>query len=215
MGGFFISIEGADGAGKSTQVRLLSEYFEKHLIKTVVTREPGGTAIGEQIRNIIIDARNSEMEAVTEIFLYLAARAQVVRERILPALDSGAVVICDRFADSTFAYQCYARGLDYELAEQINAYATGGLSPDITFFLDLPPDESLLRVKNGALPDRLELEGLNFQKKVYLGYKKLAENNPRILTINANGKPEEIHREIIKNITFGGNLNEACHGDNT
>lgn len=200
MNGYFISMEGADGAGKSLQAKLLSDYFSKYGIRTVITREPGGTAIGELIRNILIDKNNSEMETLTEIFLYAAARAQIVNELIKPSLDSGALVICDRFTDSSIAYQCYARGLDYKMVSQLNEYACSGISPDITFFLDLPPEIGITRKLKDTSPDRLELEGLDFQKKVYDGYKKIAEHNPRVVTIDASGQPEQIRDQILKKL---------------
>jgi len=205
MGGFFITIEGADGAGKSTQVKLLADYLSKAGINAIAVREPGGTAIGEMIRNIIIDKNNNEMESVTEVFLYAAARAQVVREVITPALERGTVVICDRFIDSTTAYQSFARGLSLDMINIINEYAAGGLMPDVTFFLDIPPEKCVTRKQNGT-PDRLELEGLDFQNKVYDGYRQIAAANKRFITIGAAGAAEQIHSAIINALKLNGGL---------
>ncbi|MDR1688937.1 MAG: dTMP kinase [Clostridiales bacterium] len=198
----FISIEGADGAGKSLQAAKLSQYYKSRNINAVLLREPGATRIGELIRNIILDKNNNEMNPITEILLFAAARAQIVREVIKPSLEAGSVVICERFTDSTYAYQHYARGLDKNMVQTLNEYATGGLYPDLTFFLDIPPEVALSRKKKQASLDRLELEGLLFQQKVYEGYKKISSENNRVITINASREPEEIFLSIIKEITL-------------
>lgn len=209
MNGFFISMEGADGAGKTLQANLLLNHLLANGVKAIKTREPGGTPVGELIRNIIIDKNNREITALTEILLYAAARAQIVSELIKPSLNDGFTVICERFTDSSIAYQCYARGLDYDMVNRLNEYATGGLLPNITFFLDFPPERGIARKKQDAPLDRLELEGLSFQNKVYEGYKKIAENNPRIITVDASGSPEEVHLLIIeklKEFEIGNNI---------
>ena len=134
--GLFITIEGGDGAGKSTQIENISRFFEEKGLVVMHTREPGGTAISEKLREILLDKDNKEMEAVTEMLIYAASRAQHVREKVMPALERGEIVICDRFVDSSVAYQAYGRGLGDMVAE-VNSHATGGLEPDITFWLDI------------------------------------------------------------------------------
>lgn len=148
MKGLFITIEGMDGSGKTTQINKLKEYFENKGQHVVLTREPGGTVISEVIREIILDVKYTEMDSVTEALLYAASRAQHVRERIVPSLERGDIVICDRFVDSSIVYQGYARGLGEEQVQMINEYATGGLKPDVTFFLDLEHKKGMDRKKN-------------------------------------------------------------------
>ena len=143
--GVFISFEGVEGAGKSTQAKLLAEYMSGLGYSVILTREPGGTPIAEYIREIILEPDNNDMTDVTELLLYLASRAQHVRQLILPALSEGKLVICERFSDATFAYQGYARGFDLVSLEQINRIATGGLEPDLTIFLDFSAEDGLSR----------------------------------------------------------------------
>ena len=152
--GLFISFEGPDGSGKSTQIEYLKEYFLEREIACVFTREPGGTHIGEEIREIILDKQNNDMTDLTEAFLYAASRSQHVEQVIQPALEAGKVVVCDRFVDSSIAYQGYARGLG-DLVEEINRYATGNLLPDITFFIDVDPKVGKRRISSDER-DRLE-----------------------------------------------------------
>lgn len=199
MSGLFITIEGTDGSGKTTQIEMLSEYLKSKGFDVFCTREPGGNPISEAIRNVIIDVNNKEMTDVTEALLYAAARAQHVEKDILPRLNKGGVVISDRFLDSSLVYQGYARGMGDRFINSINRYAVNGLEPDITFFLRLRPDIGLARKKKQAELDRMETESFNFHKRVYDGYVRLAtKNRKRIKTINAALSPEEIHKDIVK-----------------
>lgn len=208
--GIFITFEGIDGCGKSTQLSLLREYLESRGMDIVLVREPGGTAVGEKIREILLDRKNDTMVSTAEILLYEAARAQITEEVIRPALLQGKAVICDRFFDSASAYQGHARGLGMELVGELNKIATGGLEPDITFLLDILPREALLRRKvRGEAEDRLEALGLSFQEKVREGYLALASGssgNGRIRIIDASCSMQEIADEIRRNIdAFLGN----------
>ncbi|MCT4685706.1 dTMP kinase [Vallitalea sp.] len=201
MTGLFISIEGADGSGKSTQIEKLKTYLEQHNYEFVFTREPGGTVISESIRDIILNKDFMEMSDMTEALLYAASRAQHVEQYIKPLLKEGKIVICDRFVDSSVVYQGHARGLGIGNVEQINKYATGGLEPDITILLDIDAEEGLKRKKNQRELDRLELQKFDFHKKVCEGYRKLAELHfDRIKKIDASESVENIHEEIINTI---------------
>lgn len=198
--GYFISVEGTDGSGKSTQVELLIEYFKASEKEFIYLREPGGAKISEQIREVILNSENVEMHQDTEMLLYAAARAQLVNEVILPALDAGKIVICDRFVDSSFAYQSFGRGITYETVKAVNDIAIGGRMPDMTLFFDLSPEAAAARRQaRGEAGDRLENEGSAFHKAVYEGYKTLAENMPdRIKVIDAGRTIEEVHADVIK-----------------
>lgn len=192
--GLFITFEGPDGSGKSTQIKKLKSRLEKKGLQTVLTREPGGTAISENIRKMILDVKNSEMDSLTEALLYAAARAQHVTEIILPALESNKIVICDRFMDSSIAYQGYGRKLGDQV-RIINEYAVRGLLPDITFLLLLDPRIGKGRIKREY--DRLELEQIEFHQDVYQGYLEVAKNNPnRVIMIDATKSIKEIENEI-------------------
>ena len=184
--GLFVTFEGIDGCGKTTQVTALRDSLEAKGAKVIVIREPGATFIGEKIRSILLDNANSGMSSETEVLLYEAARAQIVSEVIRPALLAGKVVICDRFYDSSVAYQGYARGLPLESIDSLNQFATGGLEPDLTFLLDLPAEAALERmnVREGS-HDRLEIEGLGFMEKVRAGYLELAGKHARIIKLDA------------------------------
>ena len=196
MRGLFITLEGGDGAGKSTQIRNIESFFEERGFVVVHTREPGGPRISEKLRDILLDKENSEMDPVTEMLIYAAARAQNVREIVIPAIEEGKVVICDRFTDSSIAYQGYGRGLG-EMVAEVNRRATGGLEPDMTFWLDIDPETGRERAKNEGEPDRIELEKLDFHYRLYEGYKTLAKQHPeRIKRIDASGTPEEMRDEI-------------------
>lgn len=199
--GKFISIEGSDGSGKSTQIEFIKEYFKERSIPTMFTREPGGTKISEKIRHIILDVENIEMDPMTEAFLYASARAQHVREKIMPALEQGTTVICDRFVDSSIAYQQYGRELGEDVTT-INKIAVAGLMPDFTIFLDLHPDEGRNRVKNREESmDRLEIEKHDFHLKVYNAYKEIIAKDPkRFLVIDASGTPEEVRDLVYKEL---------------
>lgn len=197
MRGILISIEGPDGAGKSTQIALLKEYLEQKGYESVLTREPGGTKISEKIRNLILDRENMEMGREAEMMLYAAARAQLVHEVIKPALEMGKAVICDRYIDSSAVYQGIAREIGIETVYQINECAIQGIWPDLTIHLDLDAEEGIKRKKNQAELDRMELETMEFHKNVVQGYRTLAKRDPkRIKTIDATLSIEEIHDQI-------------------
>ena len=168
MRGIFISVEGGDGAGKSTQLANIKQYMEERNISAVFTREPGGTEIAEKIRDIILDPANEGMEDLTEALLYAASRAEHVRKVIAPALEDGLVVVCDRFVDSSIAYQGYGRGLG-KVVEMINEPAVNGYIPDLTIFLDLEPEVAMGRISNRG-HDRLETEAADFHERVHQGY---------------------------------------------
>lgn len=201
MKGLFITIEGTDGAGKSTQIELLTEYLSKKGRDVLVTREPGGTPIGEKIREIILDTENSEMSDITEAMLYAASRAQHVNEKIKPALLEGKIVICDRFVDSSIAYQSSARGISRELIEDINKYAVCGITPDITLYFDITPEEGIKRKKNMHKLDRIEKEKEDFHKRVYDGYQNLLKLYPeRIKRVDASKSISDVHKQVIEYI---------------
>ncbi len=196
MRGLFITLEGGDGAGKSTQIMNIERFFTEKGLVVVHTREPGGTDIGEKLREILLDKHNGEMEDVTEMLIFAAARAQHVRQFIVPALEEGKVVICDRFTDSSIVYQGYGRRLGEQVAE-VNARATGGLEPDVTFWLDIDPETGRARAGRAGELDRLELERLDFHYRLYEGYKELAAKNPgRIRRIDASKSREEMRDQI-------------------
>ncbi|MBP5493307.1 MAG: dTMP kinase [Clostridiales bacterium] len=197
MKGLFITFEGIDGSGKSTQIEKLSCDLQNAGISYVLIREPGGTAIGEKIRTILLDKANDRMHARTELLLYEAARAQIVEERIRPELEAGKVVICDRFFDSTVAYQGYARGLDLDAIRYLNNWSTANLAPDITFLFDLD-EETAYRRRHGrdGEEDRLEAEGLSFMKKVRDGYLALSKEEKRIKVVSALDTPDVIYEKI-------------------
>jgi dTMP kinase len=193
MKGIFITMEGPDGSGKSTQIELLKEFLTQKGYEILVTRDPGGTAVSEAIREIILNKEFSEMNDMTELLLYTAARAQLVGQVIKPALAAGKAVISDRFVDSTAVYQGIARGLGIDTVYDINRYALQGVMPDMTFHLDLPAEVGIARKKNQAELDRMELQTIEFHQKVAQGYRELAKRNPeRIITIDATLPKEEI-----------------------
>lgn len=197
--GIFITLEGPDGAGKSTQVENIKSYFENAGREVVVSREPGGTPISEKLRNIVLDNGNAEMDDITEMLVYAAARAQHVSEKIRPALDKGSVVVCDRFVDSSIAYQGYGRNLGDQVAE-VNRYATGGLEPDVTFFMDLDPEIGRSRIGKDVR-DRLEQQKLDFHYSVYEGYKAICEKYPeRVVRIDATRTIDEIKEDIYSKL---------------
>lgn len=193
--GYFISFEGMDGSGKSTQISKLKEYLEAGGYEVVLSREPGGTDIGEQIRSVILDPNNQGMTAVTEALLYAASRAQHVHDVIAPAVEAGKVVICDRFVDSSIAYQQYGRKLG-ECVRIINGYAIDGCMPDLTFLLKVKPDVGGTRIGSRE-KDRIELEDKSFHEAVYQGYESLQEEfSERIVGIDAARSVDEIFAEI-------------------
>jgi len=199
--GFFISFEGGDGSGKTTQIRLLKEYIAGRGVDVVTVREPGGVPVSEKIREIILDSRNTDMDNITEMLLYAASRAQLVSQVIIPALNYGKCVICDRFVDSSYVYQGIARGLGIDMIKTVNDIATRKLVPDITFFIDVEPENALKRRLNTTEPDRLEREDISFHLRVYQGYIKIAEMYPdRIKRIDGSLKEEEVFLQIKRHI---------------
>lgn len=203
--GKFITFEGCEGVGKSTQVNLLKEYLNKTNQKAMFLREPGGNALSEKIRKIILDPVNSEMHSLCEAMLYSAARAQLMEQVIAPAIENGELVICDRFIDSTMAYQGFARDLGVKTITSLNEIVCGDYMPDVTIFLDLPPDEAFKRKGGRDEGDRMELQSLDFHKKVYAGYKKAVDMYPnRIVCISPRGNKFETHNSIIRNLQARG-----------
>jgi dTMP kinase len=199
----FITLEGPDGCGKSTQVRLLAEHLRGRGLDVLQTREPGGTAISDQIRQVLTDLSNTPMHPRTEILLFSASRAQLCHEVIRPHLQAGGTVLSDRFFDSTFAYQGYGHRLDLEALRAITAFATGGLVPDITFLFDIPADEGLLRRKEHGGWNRLDAYNLEFHQRVRQGYLALAGAEPqRWVTIDGRQSVEAIQQELQRVIAL-------------
>lgn len=193
----FITLEGPEGSGKSTQLTLLARFLEKEGFSVVATREPGGTSIGDQIRTCLHDVNNTEMEPATEFLLYSASRAQLVREVIEPSLAENKVVLCDRYADSTIAYQGYGRGLDLDAVMAITQFATGGLQPELTFLLDIDVEEGLgRRISGDEEMNRLDLEEIAFHKRVRDGYHQLAADHDRWVIIDAGRSAVEVQSEL-------------------
>lgn len=196
MRGKLITIEGPEGSGKSTQSKLLCDFLRRKGYKVLHTREPGGTKISEAIREILLNKENKDMTSVCELFLFLASRAQIVDEVIIPALKKGYAVVCDRFQDATVAYQGYGAGLDLKLIERAGRLATQGLKPDITILLDISTKIGLCRA---GKKDRVELKPSEFHKRVRRGYLALAKKEPkRIVLIRVNGKIEDVQDKIRK-----------------
>jgi dTMP kinase len=188
----FITLEGGEGVGKTTQQALLAQQLRQAGYPCLCTREPGGTALGRALREILL--HGDPLTPLAELFLYAADRAEHVQKCILPALAAGQVVVCDRFTDSTLAYQGYGRGLDLQQVRQLNHLATGGLQPHLTLWLDLPPEVGLAR---SGLADRLEQERLEFHRRVHQGFQTLAAAEPqRIVRIDAEGSPLEVAARI-------------------
>jgi dTMP kinase len=197
--GVFLSLEGIEGTGKSTQARLLSEYFSFKGRSTVLTEEPGGTSIGLNIREVLLKVEHAEMHHLTELLLYNASRCQHIHELILPSLQAGKIVITDRFSDSTIAYQGYGRGIDLKLIEALDSIATALLRPDFTLLLDLDVETGLKRNRDARKVDRIELEDLQFHKRVRAGYLELARREPgRIKVIDASGNSKAVQDRIIE-----------------
>ncbi len=194
----FITFEGIEGSGKTTQIRLLMDWFKARDIRALLTREPGGTSIGEQVRAILLNPINTEMTPEAEILLFSAARAQIVREIIRPRLADGWIVVCDRFADSTLAYQGYGHGLPMDDLMRITEFATGGLWPDLTIYLDLDVETGLRR--KAATPEewnRMEAKEVAFHKRVRQGYRALAAQAPgRWLVVDAAQPVAAIQEQI-------------------
>ncbi|MFC5558914.1 dTMP kinase [Ureibacillus thermophilus] len=198
--GYLISFEGGEGSGKSTVLKKLADYLSQQGHKVVCTREPGGIEIAEQIRNIILDKKNVKMDAKTEALLYAAARRQHLVEKVIPALEKGKIVLCDRYLDSSLTYQGYARGLGIEEILSINQFAIDGYMPHLTLFLDVPPEVGLTRIQKDDEREvnRLDLESMDFHRKVREGYYQLLERFPeRIKKINAEHDIETVFKEVL------------------
>lgn len=197
----FITFEGPDGSGKSTQVPLLVDFLRARGYTVFGTREPGGTPIGDQIRAVLHDLKNQQMHPHTEVLLFAASRAQLVAQEIMPRLAAGEIVVCDRYADSTLAYQGYGHGLDLPTLRTILAFATGGLQPDLTIYLDIAPEEGLARrqagAEQGAEWNRMDAQALAFHQRVRAGYLALiAEDPARWVRVQANAPREAIQAAI-------------------
>lgn len=201
--GRFITFEGGEGCGKSTQVKRLAAALEAKGVKVLLTREPGGTRLAEMIRTLLKDETEDPPVDRAELLLFLAARAQLVRNVIRPALDAGTWVLSDRFSDSTIAYQGYGRGLSVDFVKAANEFACEGLTPDLTFLLDVEPSVAAQRMRGreaatNTSADRIERAGDDFHARLRRGFHELAEANPsRIVTIDATGTPEEVARRIL------------------
>lgn len=197
MKGVFISFEGIEGTGKSTQSRLLSEYLTLKSATVLQTAEPGGTAISNKIRELLLSLESKGMDPVAELLLYNASRVQHIKEVISPALQRGDIVITDRFSDSTVAYQGYGRGIDLKLIDSLDLISTGRLRPDITLLLDLDVEAGLRRNRAISKNDRLELEDISFHEKVRKGFQAIAEQEPiRVKTIDCTLSIDETQRKI-------------------
>ncbi len=205
MKGMFITFEGIEGSGKSTQIVLLANYLKSHGKRVTLTREPGGTPIGDQIRKILLDPENKALDPMAELLLYAAGRAQHLSEVILPALADGSIVLCDRFSDATLAYQGYGRGVDRKMIQDLGRIVTAGMRPDLTLLLDIDAAEGLARARgrnNSRGLDaeaRFENEEIAFHKRVRQGYLALAEQEPeRIRMVDASPAPDRVKMEIRK-----------------
>ena len=200
----FITFEGVEGSGKTTQIQLLAEGLHRQGLTVLTTREPGGCPLSDEIRRLLLHPDQGEVAPETELFLYLAARAQHVFEIIRPALAQGKTVLCDRFADATSAYQGFARGIDLSLIRRLNDFAVSGLVPDLTILLDMPVEKGQERLAHrnrttGSRQDRLEMESDDFHSRVRQGYLSLASKYPkRFRVVNALAGKEEVAREIMK-----------------
>ena len=196
--GYFITLEGPDGCGKTTQLEFLADYIRGTGREVLTTREPGGVAAAEKIRQLLLDPK-IKLAPRAETLLYLAARAEHIYEKIRPALEAGKVVICDRFTDSTLVYQGFVRGLDMDMLHQLSTLATDGLDPDLTLLLDAPPQKLLVRRLERGVQDRFENEGLAFQEKVRSGFLLLAKQEPRrIKLVNALQEVDLVRRDLEK-----------------
>jgi len=194
----FITLEGPDGSGKTTQVQPLVDFLQSRGCDVLATREPGGTAIGDQVRSILMNLNNQSMLPRTEILLFCASRAQLVEEVIRPKLEKGGIVLCDRFADSTLAYQGYGHGYDREFLHRLLNFATGGLWPDLTLYLDVDAEVGLRRrQKNGGEWNRLDAYELAFHQRVRAGYLEMARQEPgRWVVVEASRSPEQVQARL-------------------
>lgn len=200
MKGLFIVMEGPDGSGKTTQINLLKEYLEEAGYECLITREPGGTVIGEEIRQLILNPEHKEMSPVTEMLLYAASRAQLVHEVIGPALEEGKIVISDRFVDSSIVYQGIARKLGISTGSAVNAPGIGIYRPDGIFFIDLSEAEGLRRKKEQKNLDRMEQEGIDFHHMVSEGYRKVLSGRPEVMKIDGGRSIDTIQKKIRNHV---------------
>ena len=202
--GYFVTLEGGEGSGKSTQLKLLEDYLDKGGYDVIYTREPGGTPISEEIRKILLGGKNVEMSDETEALLFAAARAQHIKEKILPAIAEGKTVVCDRYVHSSLVYQGYARGLG-EFVEKVNSYALENCMPDVTIFLDITPERAFARKGGADADDRLEQSGIDFHRRVYDGYVRMAEKLPdHFVRVNADRGIDEVFAEILDTLRRKG-----------
>ena len=200
MKGLFIVMEGPDGSGKTTQINLLKEYLEESGYECLITREPGGTVIGEEVRQLILNPEYKEMSPVTEMLLYAASRAQLVHEVIGPALEEGKIVISDRFVDSSIVYQGIARNLGISTVSAVNAPGIGIYRPDGIFFIDLLEAEGLRRKKEQKKLDRMEQEGIDFHHMVSEGYRKVLSGRPEVMKIDGGRSIDTIQKKIRNHV---------------
>ncbi len=201
MSGLFVTLEGGEGAGKTTVMHLVSQKLASLGVETLCTREPGGIRISEKIREVILDREHTEMDSRTEALLYAAARRQHLVEKVKPAMESGRVVLCDRFVDSSVVYQGYARGIGMDAVYEMNQFAIEGFMPNMTIFFDIKPELGLARIaaNDEREVNRLDLEGLAFHQLVYEGYKMQATRYPeRIVSIDANQTIEQVTDEVCQ-----------------
>ena len=202
--GYFVTLEGGEGSGKSTQLKLLEDYLDTGGYDVIYTREPGGTPISEEIRKILLGGKNVEMSDETEALLFAAARAQHIKEKILPAIAEGKTVVCDRYVHSSLVYQGYARGLG-EFVEKVNSYALENCMPDVTIFLDITPERAFARKGGADADDRLEQSGIDFHRRVYDGYVRMAEKFPdHFVRVNADRGIDEVFAEILDTLRQKG-----------
>lgn len=201
MKGTFITVEGPDGAGKTTQLQLLNDVLKEKGYNVMMTREPGGTRVGNEIRSLILNPDFEEMKEMTEILLYAASRAQHVEELIRPALEAGTIILCDRFVDASLAYQGYGLGHPIDLVRQINDSATGGLAPDRTYLFDLTVTDSKKRMMDRGALDRIEQRDDAFRARVYDGFQQIAASDPeRVQIVQANRSIEAIHQDLVEDV---------------
>jgi len=203
--GIFITFEGPDGSGKTTQIARVEAELARQGLPVVATREPGGTAISDKIRAIILDPENREMTDRAEVLLYAASRAQHVEEKILPALREGKIVLCDRFVDASMAYQAYGLGLSADAVAEINRFATGGLVPDRTYLIDVPVSVTQARLAARAALhpalglDRIEMKGSDYHERVRESFQTIAASSPeRVLLVRGDREPEEVFGDLIQ-----------------
>ncbi|WP_366923408.1 dTMP kinase [Metallumcola ferriviriculae] len=215
MKGIFISFEGPDGGGKTTQITKTAAKLREMGRDVVVTREPGGTDLGESIREILLDPGQKDVSDRAEVLLYAASRAQHVFQVIGPAIKAGKVVLCDRFVDSSIAYQGFGRGLDLDFISSVNLQATEGTVPQLTLLLDIPAEQGLVRAKGTGRPDRMEKEAIKFHREVRQGYLWLKEQHPhRFRLIDATNAPEQVFNKVWAEVAkvLGGFNHEVSSG---